>query len=206
MSAGAARPLLTALRLGDPPERWRALGFTVEDAVVPLGAIELRLGAPAGGISGWALSGIDASDAIDGLPTEVGGPPAASSPAPEHPNGALGLDHVVVTTPDFERTAAALDAAGLALRRTVTAPGGIRQGFRRLGPGILELVSSASVPPGPARFWGLVVIVADLDALAERLGADLGAPKDAVQPGRRIATLRPSAGLGEAVAFISPEP
>jgi hypothetical protein len=50
------------------------------------------------------------------------------------------------------------------------------------------------------------VTVADLDALAARLGDHLGRIKDAVQPGRRIATLSGAAGLGEAVAFMSPEP
>jgi hypothetical protein len=109
-------------------------------------------------------------------------------------------------TPNFERTAAALASAGMPLRRVREAPGGIRQGFRRLGPAILELVEARDVRERAARFWGLVVIVRDLDALAERLGEQLGTIKDAVQPGRRIATLRASAGLGEAVAFMSPEP
>ena len=83
--------------------------------------------------------------------------------------------------------------------------GDFRQGFRRLGPGILELVEARDAPPGPARFWGLVVIVSDLEALAVRLGDRLSAIKPAVQPGRRIATLRREAGLSAAVAFMDPE-
>ena len=89
--------------------------------------------------------------------------------------------------------------------RRVRDAGGFRQGFRRLGPAILELVEVPKAPPGPATFWGLVVIVSDLIALAERLGERLGPIRPAVQPGRRIATLRPSAGLTEAVAFMDPE-
>ena len=50
------------------------------------------------------------------------------------------------------------------------------------------------------------MVVSDLDALAERLGDDLGTPRDAVQSGRRIATLRESAGLGVPVAFMTPAP
>jgi hypothetical protein len=56
----------------------------------------------------------------------------------------------------------------------------------------------------PARFWGLAFTVADLDAIAERLGNRLSGPRDAVQPGRRIATLRGEAGIGPAVAFMTP--
>jgi hypothetical protein len=48
--------------------------------------------------------------------------------------------------------------------------------------------------------------VADLDATAALLGDLLGAPKVAVQPGRRIATVRADAGLGVPVAFMSGEP
>ena len=112
---------------------------------------------------------------------------------------------MVVVTPDFDRTAAALETAGLGLRRVRDA-GGFRQGFRRLGPTILELVENTRGDPrAPASFWGLVVIVSDLEALADRLGDRLGSVKDAVQPGRRIATLRASAGIGTSVAFMDPE-
>jgi hypothetical protein len=111
----------------------------------------------------------------------------------------------VILTPDFRRTATALDRAGLPLRRIRDA-GGFRQGFRRLGPATMEIVESTRVAPGPARFWGLVVVVPDLVALRERLGsARLGAPRPAVQPGRQIATLAAGAGLSAAVAFMDPE-
>jgi hypothetical protein len=213
LTSTSARPELAALRLGDSPRHWHELGFTVTGSSVWLGGIELELVAGREGISGWRLRGIGPSATIDGLETEVeAAPTAVSPPTAPHANGAIGLDHVVVTTPDFDRTAAALVHAGMPLRRVRDAPGGFRQGFRRLGPAILELVEArdglapADAPTGPARFWGLVVIVADLDELAERLGDRLGPAKDAVQPGRRIATLRQSAGLGEAVAFMSPEP
>jgi hypothetical protein len=125
---------------------------------------------------------------------------------PPHPNGAVALDHVVVITPGFDRTASALEQAGMPLRRIRRAPGGGRQGFRRLGPAILELVEAPDLDDGPARFWGLVVIVPDLDALALRLGERLGEVRPAVQPGRWIATVRPPAGLEEAVAFMTPDP
>ena len=194
-------PELTALALSDPPERWRALGFCVSGASLELGRVTVGLGASGEGIVGWALGGAVA--AIDGL---AGLEPEPLAPAPQpHDNGAIGIDHLVVMTPDFWRTADALHRAGLELRRIVTRPDGARMGFRRLGPAILELVEAPGAPPGPARFWGLVVNVADLDALAERLGELLGTIRPAVQPGRRIATLRPKAGLAQPVAFMDPE-
>jgi hypothetical protein len=197
------KPELTAVRLADPPERWERLGFSVRDRELALGGVRVQLGAAGTGIVEWTLAGIDPTTDIDGLATEVVAPARTSELT--HENGAIGVDHLVVTTPSFDRTAAELDAAGLPLKRTITAPKGNRMGFRRLGPAILELVEVPGESAGPARFWGLVVIVADLDALATRLGDHLGSIRDAVQPGRRIATLRDSAGLGEAVAFMTAE-
>ena len=205
MSGAVARPELAALSVADAPESWQALGFTVAGSSMWLGGVEVELGAPGRGIVGWRLRGGKPCGELDGLPTEIARPLSGLVAEP-HPNGAIGLDHVVVTTPEFERTAAALASAGIGLRRVREAPSGFRQGFRRLGPAILELVEARGAEqPGPARFWGLVVIVEDLDALARRLGEHLGEIKAAVQPGRRIATLRESAGLGEAVAFMSAE-
>lgn len=198
----APRPELAALRVADSPERWAALGFDVAGSTVSFLGVEIELGARGAGIVGWRLRGIDSVSAIDGLLTEIETDPGLDHAA-SHPNGAVGLDHVVVLTPRFTRTAAELADAGLELRRIRTAPGGARQGFRRLGPVILELVEASKERDGPARFWGLVVNVSDLDALAERLGDRLGQVKPAVQPGRRIATLRASAGLGQPVAFMS---
>jgi hypothetical protein len=198
-------PSLVSLTLGDAPERWDALGFTVEDGACSLGGVLLELSGTGRGITGWMVTGLQSE--LDGLPNA---PVAALRPPASHPNGATGIDHVVVITPDFDRTASALDQAEMPLRRVREVPGGerrqpFRQGFRRLGPTILELVEAPGGQPGPARFWGLVVIVEDLGALSDRLGDHLGQVHDAVQPGRRIATLRESAGLGESVAFMSAE-
>ena len=205
MSAGtpAPRAELAALQIGDAPEAWDALGFTVsDDGVVVLGGVELWLDAAGRGITGWTLRRITLHHDVDGLATgTTGDPPPPEAP---HPNGATALDHVVVTTPDFDRTANALEEAGIPLRR-VREVGDIRQGFRRLGPAILEIVEAPGMPVGPARFWGLVVIVSDLAALRERLAPHVGEIRDAVQPGRHIATLAKSGGLSPRMAFMDPE-
>jgi hypothetical protein len=70
-----------------------------------------------------------------------------------------------------------------------------------LGPCLLELSGPAE---GAVRFWGLTLVVHDLVTAAASLGDRLGAIKDAVQPGRRIATLRREAGLGVPLALMTP--
>jgi hypothetical protein len=197
------RPQLAALAIGGASAAWRALGFSVPDDRIVVGGVELRLNATGAGITAWTLRHVaTATTAIDGLTTTVTEDPPP--PAPDHANGALGLDHVVIASPDFDRTADALALAGMPLRRVRDA-GGFRQGFRRLGPAIMELVETPRQPPGPARFWGLVVVVGDLDGLSRELHPHLGAVRPAVQPGRRIATLRDTAGLGTPMAFMDPE-
>jgi hypothetical protein len=81
--------------------------------------------------------------------------------------------------------------------------GKLRQAFYVLETALLELAGPVEGETDP-RFWGLTLVAEDLDALAERLGDNLGAVKDAVQPGRRIATLRRDAGSSVPLAFMTP--
>ena len=117
----------------------------------------------------------------------------------------VGVDHVVVNTPDLQRTSDALVAAtGAPLKRVRDAGNGMQQGFHRLGGVIVEIVSTPKSNPGPATFWGLVFVVDDLDAVFTYFGPDvLSPPKPAVQPGRRIATFRSAAQLGVPCALMS---
>ncbi len=71
--------------------------------------------------------------------------------------------------------------------------------FVRLGPSLVEVVQCEA----PTRIWGLVAVVEDFSELPADL---IGEPRDAVQPGRRIVTVRPEAGLETAVAFMTPRP
>jgi hypothetical protein len=188
-------PVLAGLRVKDSPVLWEALGFEVSGGTVTAGGVTVAFGDP----RAVAIEGV--SEELDGVPTFEPPPPQPT----EHPNGVTGIDHFVIVTPDFDRTEATLAALGLTLRRVRDA-GGFRQGFRRVGPAILELVEAQQMPPGAARFWGITFIASDLDALAERLGPDRLRPiKDAVQQGRRIATLDRAAGLKTNVAFMTPE-
>ncbi|HSK49265.1 MAG TPA: hypothetical protein VK889_02095 [Solirubrobacterales bacterium] len=211
---------LEELVVADAAESWAALGFAVEGDVCDLGGIRIRLAGPEAGrgLVGWSLRGIETTE-LDGLPTTRADGPASTDPAAahsaSHPNGITALDHVVAITPRLERTVAALEAAGLDLRRIREEPtpaGAPRQAFFRLGATILEVVQE----PGdvverdgadrPAFFWGLAVLAPDLDTTVAGLGDCVSEIRPAVQPDRRIATLRRSAGLALPVALMTPPP
>ena len=190
--------------MGSAPPAWERLGFAVVDGAIPVGGTAIRPTGDGGGIHGWTLAGVEDA-ALDGLATRVVHAPPPQAGEVEHPNGATRIDHVVVRTPSLDRTVAALDDAGLALRRTRDAGGGMRQGFVWVGDTILELVEAPDGDPAaPASFWGLVVVVDDLDRAASVAGDALGDVRDAVQPGRRIATVREGAGVGLPLALMTP--
>jgi hypothetical protein len=196
---------LVEIVVGSPPEAWERLGFALEDGAVVLGDTSIRPTGAGGGIERWTLAGIG-DVALDGLATSVVEQNGAAPPARvKHRNGAVRIDHVVVRTPSLDRTLAAFDDAGLELRRTRDAGGGVRQGFLWVGDTILELVEAPGEDPAaPAAFWGLVVVVEDIKGAAAVAGDALGDVRDAVQPGRRIATVRESAGVGLPLALMTP--
>jgi hypothetical protein len=204
VSAGSLRGLDVAVD-GDA---WRELGFCVDDSgVCVIDGVAIRLGASGRKISGWSLEGVDAGTDIDGL--TITDPPSTGVGS-VHPNGTIEIDHVVVMSPAPQRVIDALAKHGIEPRgRRHTDQYGppFTQTFFRVGKPILELIGPDK-PAGdePARFYGLAFTVADLDATAEFFGDQLGRVKDAVQPGRRIATLRKEAGAGVPLAFMSPEP
>jgi hypothetical protein len=205
-------PTLDELTVADEPAAWSALGFALDGHTCVIGDARIRLaGRNAGdGLVGWSLRDVTSTE-LDGLPTTRSDRPP---PAPRaHPNGLVAIDHVVAITPALDRTVAALQAAGLDLRRVREEPtpaGAPRQAFFRLGSVILEVVQApedalerSGGADGPAFFWGLAFRVADLDATVAHLGDHVSGPRDAVQPGRRIATLRRSAGLAVPVALMT---
>lgn len=206
-------PALLALSVADTPEAWRSAGFTVDpDGRCHVGSVTIAVQPdPHGrGVTAWAFEDGGGGDDLDGLVTLIQDRATSGRPveAPAHGNGTASIDHLVVTTPDFERTLATLADAGFELRRTRDGEAygrAMRQAFFRMAEVVLEVVG----PPepsgdGPASFFGLAFTVEDLDATTTHLGEHLGTVKEAVQPGRRVATLRKTAGLTTAVAFMSP--
>lgn len=217
MMPEGSRPALIELTVADPPAGWSGLGFAVDGDRCRIGSVDVRLaGSGAGrGVVGWGLGGLEGDGEVDGVPTRAVSP-APLEAAAEHPNGATAIDHVVLLSPDLARTTSALEAVELEVRRVREVPADqygfpARQVFFRAGEVIVEMIGPAEADPAranrPARFYGLAITVDDIDAVADRLGDDLGSVKDAVQPGRRIATLRhQKRGLTTAIAFMSPGP
>jgi hypothetical protein len=201
------------LRVGDGPESWEALGFAVDGDACVVGDVRIRLaGTGSGkGLTGWSLRDFE-GDELDGLPIVRSDSPPPTE-APKHPNGIAAIDHVVAISSDLDRTVAALQAAGLDLRRIREEPtpaGAPRQAFFRLGAVILEVVQAPEEAiertggDRPAFFWGLAFVAPDLDATVASLGDRVSEIRPAIQPGRRIATLRRTAGLTVSVALITP--
>jgi len=212
---------LEELIVADAPEAWRECGFEVAGDECVVGEVRIRF-APredARGIVGWTLRALESTD-LDGLPTSRSESRTHLSPDTgdkcvqlTHPNGVTGLDHVVAISPDLDRTVAALEAAGLDLRRIREEPtpaGAPRQAFFRVGAPILEVVQEppeATARGGgdrPAFFWGLAFVAPDVDRTVEFLGDRVSEARPAVQLGRQIATLRRSAGLSVPVALMTP--
>lgn len=202
------------LTIAGDVDAWKALGLAGRDDAdgswfVPLHGTGLRIAEPGAGdepgIVGWALSGLAAgvAEPIDGLATVAVAP--AGPVFAQHALGASAIDHVVVLTNDLSRTTGAVETATGSELKRVREVGEMRQGFHRLGRGglIVEVVARPDVEEGPASFWGLVLNVDDLDAACSMLGDLIGDARDAVQPGRRIATVRREADLGLPVALMS---
>ncbi len=207
-------PTIDELAVADEPSSWSALGFAVDGDICVVGDVRIRLAGPdAGrGLAGWSLRDVAGTE-LDGLPTARSDREPPDNP-PAHPNGVAALDHVVAIAPALDRTVAALQGAGLDLRRIREEPtpaGAPRQAFFRLGSTILEVVQEpaeaierAGGAERPAFFWGLAFVAPDLDATVAGLGDRVSEIRPAVQPGRRIATLRRAAGLSVPVALITP--
>jgi hypothetical protein len=206
--------MLAELVLADDAEAWRAGGFIVgADDTCVIGAVTLRFVDPKSGgkaIRSWGIAGApdESVTDIDGLAT------AHVEPAPlervHHPLGVRSIDHLVVMTPNVERTTGAVERSlGVPLRRTrdgESAGRAVRQTFFRLGEVILEIVGPPEPDPegGPAQFWGLALTVDSIEHAEHFLGPErLGPSRAAVQAGRSIATVRSAAGFRVPVALMS---
>jgi len=210
-------PALVGIALPDDPAVWRDAGFTVEDDEVVLGPVSMRLGAGAG-----APGLVFDRSHPDGAPSFAGIPwthsSVARAPVAAHANGIDDVDHVVIMAPDGRAMRRAIDAAGFEIRRerpATIAGRSMVQLFVWAGDALLEIVTAAGPPAeaasesssSAASVWGIAVTAPDLDATAAWFGDRAGAPREAVQAGRRISTVRRDAvGCSIEIAVMSARP
>ncbi|HEX7133300.1 MAG TPA: hypothetical protein VF228_12025 [Iamia sp.] len=210
-------PEVVALRVAEAPEAWASAGFAVDDdGRCRIGGVVLDLVGPAAGqgVVGWSLRHLPlgAADALDGFPTRASDEPPAE-PA-THPCGVTAVDHIVLLTDDLQRTVESAGRIGLTPRRwrDHALPDGtpVRQAFIVVGELVLELVAPADRPPQPrpgVRSFGIALVCPDLARARDALGSGLGDDRPAVQPGRRIATVRHRGlGLRTPIALMTPRP
>jgi hypothetical protein len=226
-------PEVVSLQVADAPEAWAGAGFAVEPGGrCRIGGIVVELVGPdAGrGVVGWALRHLPegAAGDLDGFPTAANddGPdddgPNDDAPGDEaesdvrsgHPNGVTQVDHIVLLTDDLGRTVEAAARVGLTPRRwrDHALPDGtpVRQAFFVVGEMVLELVAPHETPTEPrpgVRSFGIALVCPDLAVAQSALGPHLGSDRPAVQPGRRIATVRHrDLGLTTPIALMTPRP
>lgn len=201
---------LLELRIGDEADAWAAAGFAITDDATSIGGVGLTFTGTGHGRGIHSAAITDPPRELDGLGlhhAEPAGPARRGIAA--HPNGVERIDHLVVTTSDCDRTTELLEAAGIDARRVRQFDLGEtrqRQTFFWLGDVILELVGpDVAAGEQPASFWGLALVARDLDATAASLAGHCTTPKPAVQPGRRIATIKTrDLGISVPLAVLSP--
>jgi hypothetical protein len=205
---------IDALEVADPPAAWRDAGFTVDpEGICRVGAVRIELVGRGGGsgLVGWTLRSraADALGDVDGVPTTWAAGMADDARTPAvHANGVTAIDHIVLLSPDLDRTVTALATAGVHPRRERDADLGgqpIRQIFFRFGETVVEVVGTpGAAGPGPSTLWGVTFVVEDIDRSADHFGDRTTPVKPAVQPGRRITTLRHhELGMSVRTALIS---
>jgi hypothetical protein len=172
-------PRLAAVRLPIP---WDEFGFP--------NPLQMDVTVLATGPVAWAWTR-EAPDLGVAACAEVAGSPA----------GGWGLDHVVVLVPDLAAAVERLAAIGAPPRLTMEVRGR-PTAFCRVGP-LLEVIES---PVRAAAIYGVALVTDEpLEVVVLRwraAGRDVTDPRPALQPGRRIFTVR---ALEAGLAVMSPD-
>ena len=177
---------LTALKCAD--KTWAGAGFNMNDRIVSLTDVDIIFDQGSGGLVAWGWQGLpEAVTSICGIPAFEYN--KKSEPV-KHPNGCISVDHVVLHSNDAEFVKAEFAKLQLHPRavRDDIYPG-LTQIFYRPGQGtVIEVVVNKDFPK--AFLWGATVVVTDIDVAKNLLKENASEPKKAVQPGRKIMTVR----------------
>ena len=199
------------------PSNWAALGFEVGGRRCQIGAVRLRFTGtqPGAGIVALVAARRCRARSSTGCRPAISTAPAAGACAGASQRRARDRPRRRGLAGSAIAASQTLQAAGLDLRRVReeptpagrAAPGVLPPRARdpRAGPGARAAsIERAGGPERPARFWGLALLVEDLDARRASCSRRTSARcAPAVQPGRRIATVRRSAGLAVPLALMS---
>ena len=187
---------LKRLVIGDDPDAWRTAGFSVIGNEIVFGKVTVELAGTSGarGVLGWRIDGV-ASD-VAGIRT-VPSAGEVVSPAPrsglDNTNAIFAIDHVVVETGDLDQTVRDFVEVGMSERRRgqITTPHGERgQSFLWAGRVIIEIVGPIEARSDQrVGIWGLALVSANLQTTSHVLAENISEPRDAIQPGRKIATV-----------------
>lgn len=203
---------LAALIVGGEISPWKSLGFDIDHGSFRIADVSVRVTGGDAGLVGWQFTSDRTGHVdVDGISTDlVPAAPTAEQRSRLGVAGVVGLDHVVVNTDDPARTCAAIELElGLPVRRVRELGKGVTQTFHKAENTVIEVVSGPHIEHRGARLWGMVASLDDIEGfvadVVSRLGdAVVTPPKAAVQPGRKISTVRPDAGLGVPFALMSP--
>ena len=119
---------ISELVVGGGAQNWALIGISFDESnCAALGDVALRLDTSLEpGLHSWVLQDADVNVAsIDGVATShaIGVSQIVASVQPDFDLGVIGVDHVVINTPDLMRTSDALTAAtGAPLKRVREAP------------------------------------------------------------------------------------
>lgn len=148
-----------------------------------------------------ALSDDRAVATVDGLALGLVGPtvPSAAAPGAE----IVGVDHVVLTSPNRDRIIATLcGRLDFDLRLDRVQSWGVHQLFLRRGDLLIEVVLAEGEgvdPSGPDALWGIAWRTDDADATHARLteqGITVSDVRRGAKPGTRVATVKdPALGV-----------
>ena len=201
-------PYPVGLDIADEPAAWASAGFRIEAGnLVRLGEITIRLCGGEGGIVQWTFRNLQKDvESIDGIPVAHDqSEPVQDHVTAPHPNGCFAVDHIVLISPDWQRSIQNLGAVGLEpSRQTNSVRKGVTQVIYRPSSVIIELVGPKIAPEKPM-LWGLTLVTADVDKAHALLQSSTKAPWPAVQPGRRMTVLQGHKhGVTVGVALMSP--
>jgi len=217
-------PKLHGVVCNDEPSCWERAGFKLnqDGQCLFAGSFQVRFarngafGAIGQGLLGWIWSGIDSID-IGGIATIVQDHPRNKFQNQVHPNGIIGVDHVVLMTNHVDETILSFEKFGITLKKKqeVNSREGERskfmQAFFRPSHGtIVEVVGPTpehtdKQAPVSAFLWGMTFVSENLEQTKQYLGDKLSNIRNAKQHGRKIATLRHKAfDIHVSIAIMSP--